>query len=258
MRGLLRLFAAAILFASAAPAAAQSLSVSDASCTEGGVCSFVISRAGSKGLTSSFRYATRNGEAVAPGDYTARSGQQSVRKNASRITISVQTTQDATHEGKERFYLVITPVSNAVIVRAEGAATISDDDLAPPPPVQCPDGSTVPAGQTCPEPPPPPATETPYPAGTPWNGLNLATRALATKTCSSIYRTAETDRVGVSYRSVLAGTVYLVPARAWGWHGPFKNIDGQSGDAWTVIQVDNPLAWATVAQECLVGLRQAQ
>lgn len=139
----------------------------------------------------------------------------------------------------------------------------------PPPPATqtCPDGSVIPADQVCPvlPPPPPPPQWVGFPAGTAWNGLHLTYFARATKTCSSIYRTAETDRVGIAFRGVVAGEVYHLaepgPATmstvgAWGFTDA-KNIAGQVGHHWTLAPLDQPGAWATVAQECLEGVKRS-
>jgi hypothetical protein len=139
---------------------------------------------------------------------------------------------------------------NARVYDGTGAGVINDTDTAPPPipdPVKCPDGTEVPAGQTCPTPPPAPTVvyptkllvgdvvgqcpsgaiqyltqpcaalvpPTPIPTPTPpmeWKLIALrggnAYYARAKITCPSIYSTAETARVGIKYPGVVAGQIY--------------------------------------------------
>lgn len=155
----------ALALASVPAQAQRGLSVSDGVTVEGQNACSTVSASGPLGQTATFNYQFIGGEATAPADFTAKSGQQSVRKNASKITLCTATTQDTIFENDERLFVKISPVRNATIVRATGTQTIRDDDPAPLPPVQCPDGSTVPAGQTCPVPPPvdPPPVEPPPP-----------------------------------------------------------------------------------------------
>lgn len=116
---------------------------------------------------------------------------------------------------------------------------------------------TTPPPQPQPQPEP---TPTPAPGGTAWvaEALVTAPNARALKSCSSIYRTAETDRVGIAFRGVTAGAVYALNpwgrATSWG-HTPARNSAGQSGTIWAVA--DAAGEFATVAAECLEGVRPA-
>lgn len=114
------------------------------------------------------------------------------------------------------------------------------------------------------EPPPPPPSGTGWIAADLWAGAPYA-RALSD--CASVNRTAETDRVGLAIAGVKAGTVYKLvvggsgsgrsgsPAAAWGWT-PFKNVEGRSGDTWTL---EDPAGGEeiTVPQACLEGVKPA-
>jgi hypothetical protein len=148
----------------------------------------------------------------------------------------------------------------------------------------CWDGSVIRWNKACPKPPKGvPATKPPTPAPAPsptpapapkWIATVLGSTpyARATKTCSSIYRNSETDRVGIIMPGVTAGTVYKVPTYTGegiypastperpytaGWsHQVAINIDGQTGYSWTVLDINDAPGWfATVARECLEGVR---
>lgn len=150
------------------PALAQSLSVSDVSCTEGQSCPVTISRSGSKGSTASFIYKTVNGEAASGYDYVGKSGQQSVRKNATKITINVGTIDDATVEQTEKLYFDIVPIGGVTVTKARGVITILDNDVAAPAP------APVPTPAPAPEPVPAPA---PAPAPSPRDAAIAAAKA---------------------------------------------------------------------------------
>lgn len=148
--------ALALTTALTSPALAQSAKVPPAvTVTEGSSWSVPVDRIGPKGSTISFSYATHNGTALAGQDYTARSGSQSIRKNASRYTLSGPTIDDAIWEPDEAFQLVVTIPGQLPLVTA---ITIKDNDPKPPTPVTCPDGSTVIPPATCPVVTPPPTT----------------------------------------------------------------------------------------------------
>jgi hypothetical protein len=251
-----RLIALAALMLAPIPALAAppppSFSILDAVAGHGKLC-FPINKHGRiNSLPSTVTFYIIAGTAKPPADYTdpgrvtvsfgsaAGSKLQCISVTAGTVT--------KTLTGK------IAAGTNARLYDGTAIGTIPAGTVTPPPPppdVTCPDGSVHPAGYVCPTPPPPPTGS--WALKSLWSG---ATHARAKMDCSSVYRTAETDRVGTVYPGVKAGTVYLLvpgPYRAWGWQGPFKNIDGQYGASWLL---ENPAGgipiW--VAETCLEGV----
>lgn len=108
------------------------LSIGDASVTEGGALSFTVTRSGDTSSAVSAHYATGNGTAVAPGDYTAESGTVSFAANDTSETITVNTNDDSTVESAEAMSVTLSnPSSGATILTASGNGTINDNDVAP-------------------------------------------------------------------------------------------------------------------------------
>ncbi len=144
----------------------------------------------------------------------------------------------------------------------------------------CWNGDVIPWAVACPKPPkgvkatkPPTPAPSPTPTAPPptqWIATTLGATpyARAIRSCSSIFRNAESDRHGISFSGVVAGKVYRVPTypvpgastarpyiSGWGWQLAV-NIDGQTGHSWTVLDNDAPLGWyATVAVGCLEGVK---
>jgi hypothetical protein len=113
------------------------LSIADASGPEGtatapNTLSFVVSLAGASSLPVSVQFASSNGSAVAPGDYTAVSGTLNFAPGENSKTIPVTLVDDAVVENPETFIITLsnlTPVSPRVTLgRATGTGTISNDD----------------------------------------------------------------------------------------------------------------------------------
>ncbi|MCP4963810.1 MAG: hypothetical protein GY926_01090, partial [bacterium] len=75
-------------------------------------------------------WATANGTATSPGDYTAASGAISIASGVSTDTINVTLTDDDAVEGIETFTVGLTNAANATIATPTGTATITDDDVA--------------------------------------------------------------------------------------------------------------------------------
>lgn len=122
---------AAPLFA-ATPAFAQVRLPASVAVDEGKIAAVTATRpAGtSKGKTLSFTYRTVAETALASEDFVARSGSQSIRKNANSYAINIQTIDDATFEQGERLFLEV--VAAGVTTRVP--IVIRDNDPAPPPP----------------------------------------------------------------------------------------------------------------------------
>jgi hypothetical protein len=75
------------------------LATSTLTVTEGGMATLTVQRTGSTSITSTVRYATSNESAVAPGDYTAKSGVLMFGPGVSSLPISIVTTNDLLVEG---------------------------------------------------------------------------------------------------------------------------------------------------------------
>lgn len=90
---------------------------------------FVISLSEASGETVTVDYHTVAGTAGAD-DFTASSGTLSFAPGETTKVVRIPVTGDTLAEGDERFSLVLTDASGAVIGIAEGIATITDDDAA--------------------------------------------------------------------------------------------------------------------------------
>jgi hypothetical protein len=107
------------------------LGVSDASVTEGGNLSFVVSL--SKTYTSpvTFNYGTVDGTATAGEDYNSASNSRTIPAGSTSTTVTVVSREDALDEADETFSLVLSNVVNANVVDGTGVGTIVDDDATP-------------------------------------------------------------------------------------------------------------------------------
>lgn len=125
-----RILIAAALFIFASPALAQTVSVPPSiTVSEGSPWSVPITRIGLKSTTLSFTFRTLDGTALAGQDYVARAGNQSIRKNATRYTVSGTTIDDTAHEAQESFVFEVTPKGQAPV---RTTIVITDNDAAPP------------------------------------------------------------------------------------------------------------------------------
>ncbi len=80
----------------------------------------------------SVAWATANGTASTPSDYTAASGTVTLTRIVSSKTVSVPVNGDTIDENNETFVVNLSSPSNATIGDAQGVATITDDDPLPP------------------------------------------------------------------------------------------------------------------------------
>jgi len=113
-------------------ATVPSLSIADASVTEGGNLVFTVTRAGATGIAISVNYATANGTAVAGSDYTAASGTLTFAVGETSKTITVATTDDTAVESNETLTIALSnPTSGATLNRTTATGTIIDNDATP-------------------------------------------------------------------------------------------------------------------------------
>lgn len=117
----------------AAGGAGVSFSIaSNGAVTEGGNSVFTITRTGAASASLSVNYATANGTAVQPGDYTARSGTLTFTTAQTSQTVSVPTINDTAAESAETFTMSLSaPSGGATIATGTATATITDNDTNP-------------------------------------------------------------------------------------------------------------------------------
>lgn len=78
-----------------------------------------------------FNYATGDGTATAPGDYTPANGTGSIPAGSLSTTISVPVIGDPVAEPDETFFVNVTGIAGAVGGDTQGQATITNEDAAP-------------------------------------------------------------------------------------------------------------------------------
>lgn len=108
------------------------ISIGDASVTEGGTANVTVALSKVLATNLTFRASTASGTATSGTDFTAISNQlYTIAAGQLSTTIPVVTTQDATVEANETFAVTISSQSLGTISRATGAGTILNDDSAP-------------------------------------------------------------------------------------------------------------------------------
>jgi hypothetical protein len=90
---------------------------------------FTISAFPTPVTTATVNFATANGSATAPGDYTATSGTRTFLAGQATQTVSVPIVTDGTPELDESFTLNLSGPSNATIADGQGVGTIVNDDV---------------------------------------------------------------------------------------------------------------------------------
>jgi hypothetical protein len=108
------------------------LTVTDSRRTEGNVgMDFTVRLSTASGRDTTVSYATADGSAAAPGDYTATAGTLTIPAGATSRTVRVPIRDDALNEPSETFSLNLSNPSGATISRGRGIGTIVDNDPAP-------------------------------------------------------------------------------------------------------------------------------
>ena len=136
--------------------AAVSLSIADAAVTEGNAgttdAGFTVTLSPPAAQTVSVDFASADGSATAPADYTASSGTLSFAAGQTSASILVPVVGDLLDEPDETFLVNLSNAQNAGIGDGQGVGTINDDDPAPALSVadasvrEGAQGSTTPAG----------------------------------------------------------------------------------------------------------------
>ncbi|WP_414647019.1 autotransporter domain-containing protein [Comamonas sp. UBA7840] len=116
--------------------AIPSLSISDVTQNEGnsGGAAFnftvTLTSASASASAVTVNYATSNGSATAPSDYTATSGALTFAPGQITQTVTVQVNGDTTVEPDETFFVNLSSPFNATLGKSQGVATIVNDDNA--------------------------------------------------------------------------------------------------------------------------------
>jgi FtsP/CotA-like multicopper oxidase with cupredoxin domain len=99
----------------------------------GGTLTVTVDRIGGSAGAVSVNYATANGTATAPGDYTAASGTLNFANAQASATFPITINNDATYESDETFTVSLnTPTGGATLGTPSSAVvTITNDDAAP-------------------------------------------------------------------------------------------------------------------------------
>ena len=113
--------------------ARPSLSIADASATEGSPVSFTVTLSAAISDEVTVEYATSSGTATQDTDYTAATGTLTISANTTTASFTVDTTHDTTVENDETFTVTLSnQSSNANISTNSATGTINDDDDARP------------------------------------------------------------------------------------------------------------------------------
>src|SRR5262249_17959887 len=112
------------------------LSIGDVSVVEGNsgtvAANFVVSLSAPSGNTVTVNYATANGTAAAPGDYTATTfGVLTFDPNTTTRTVTVTANGDALYQPDETFFVNLSGAVGATISKAQGVGTIVNHDPLP-------------------------------------------------------------------------------------------------------------------------------
>ena len=109
------------------------LSISDASATEGNAIDFTVTVSPIRSTDIIFEYRTTDGSASSPADFNGVSWTSiTMPANQSSMTISINTNQDTDEEGDENFTIEIgNPPANVDIGISTATGTIIDDDDTP-------------------------------------------------------------------------------------------------------------------------------
>lgn len=113
--------------------ALPSLSINDVSLVEGNAGTtamvFTVTLSAASGRTVSVNYATADGTAVAPGDYTSASGTLTFAPGITSQSVSVSVNGDTVPEANEAFFVNLSGATNATITDTQGVGTIVNDDV---------------------------------------------------------------------------------------------------------------------------------
>lgn len=111
------------------------VAINDATVQEGAAGTtnlvFTVTLSAVSGRPTSIDYATANGSATAPSDYSATSGTVNLAAGQTSATISVPVNGDTLNEANENFVVNLMNPVNLTVLTGQGAATITNDDALP-------------------------------------------------------------------------------------------------------------------------------
>lgn len=115
------------------PAPTIQFSASTANVGEGaGTATITVTKTGATALAATVHFATGNGTAVAPGDYTGTSGDLSFAANETSKQILIPIADDGLFESNENFTVTLSSATNATLGNPiVNTVTIADNDPAP-------------------------------------------------------------------------------------------------------------------------------
>ena len=120
------------------PVPPPGLSVADATVVEGNSGShdlaFTVTLSAAATSPVTVAYATANGTATAGSDYAALAGTLTFAAGETSKVVHVQVSGDTAVEANETLTLALSSANGATIVRGAATGTITNDDVAPPPP----------------------------------------------------------------------------------------------------------------------------
>jgi uncharacterized protein YhjY with autotransporter beta-barrel domain len=110
-----------------------SLAIDDVTVTEGNSGTtnavFTVTLSAASGQTVAVNYATADGTAVQPADYTSTSGTLTFTPGQTTRTITVPVIGETVPEANETFFVNLSGATNATISDNQGVGTISNDDV---------------------------------------------------------------------------------------------------------------------------------
>ena len=113
------------------------VSISDVSLAEGNSgtknFAFILTRSGVASGMSSVNFATTNGTAMSPEDYTSKSGTLDFAPGETTKTLNVVVIGDFAAEANETFYVTLSNCLNCSISDTKGTGLIQNDDFSSPP-----------------------------------------------------------------------------------------------------------------------------
>ena len=115
--------------------AVAALSINDVAVAEGDSgpsnAVFTVTLSAPSGQAVTVAFATANGTAVAPGDYTAQTGTLTFAPGVTTQQITVAVLGDTSDEADETFFVNLSNATNASIQDAQGVGIITDTDTMP-------------------------------------------------------------------------------------------------------------------------------
>jgi fibronectin-binding autotransporter adhesin len=105
------------------------ISISDPTVTEGGAAAFTVTLDQPSDQTVTVNFATADGTAMAPGDYTAATGTVTFAPGVTSQTVTVQTIDDTLTEETETFTVNLSNPTNGTIAVGTATGTILDNEI---------------------------------------------------------------------------------------------------------------------------------